>query len=243
MGRCAIRELRGRSVDLASVPGWSPARGGSRCSPRGPVGHPDGGLDGRRRTRAAARRDRAALTERGLLRVEATLRVTGVNGAWAAGDAASSPTPPPCNPAPTARPTPGTPSAGPVSWPATSWLNCGRPLTAYRHTSAGSVSSLAPRRGVAHVYGHEVKGSPAWFLHRACHLSRVHRQPQGAHPRRMDAFRALQARNRLHPARWNTRAPSSNWLSNRLENRTRPDSLRPAADPVPVVSATPPAPL
>ncbi|MBA0053790.1 NAD(P)/FAD-dependent oxidoreductase [Streptomyces sp. AJS327] len=49
----------------------------------------------------------------------------------------------------------------------------GRPLSDYRHSYAGSVASLGLHKGVAHVYGRKLKGYPAWFMHRAYHLSRV----------------------------------------------------------------------
>ncbi|MFI6106758.1 NAD(P)/FAD-dependent oxidoreductase [Streptomyces sp. NPDC051310] len=49
----------------------------------------------------------------------------------------------------------------------------GRPLEQYAHRYAGSVASLGLHKGVAHVYGRKLKGYPAWFMHRAYHLSRV----------------------------------------------------------------------
>ncbi|WP_033314305.1 NAD(P)/FAD-dependent oxidoreductase [Streptomyces iakyrus] len=49
----------------------------------------------------------------------------------------------------------------------------GEPLEAYEHAYAGSVASLGLHKGVAHVYGRKLKGYPAWFMHRAYHLSRV----------------------------------------------------------------------
>ncbi|NSC22536.1 NAD(P)/FAD-dependent oxidoreductase [Streptomyces albus subsp. chlorinus] len=49
----------------------------------------------------------------------------------------------------------------------------GREPTPYRHSYAGSVASLGLHKGVAHVYGRKLKGYPAWFMHRAYHLSRV----------------------------------------------------------------------
>ncbi|TGG81340.1 NAD(P)/FAD-dependent oxidoreductase [Streptomyces albus] len=49
----------------------------------------------------------------------------------------------------------------------------GREPTPYRHAHAGSVASLGLHKGVAHVYGRKLKGYPAWFMHRAYHLSRV----------------------------------------------------------------------
>ncbi len=49
----------------------------------------------------------------------------------------------------------------------------GEPLTTYTHKYVGSVASLGLHQGVAHVYGRKLKGYPAWFMHRAYHLSRV----------------------------------------------------------------------
>ncbi|MFJ8054542.1 NAD(P)/FAD-dependent oxidoreductase [Streptomyces luteogriseus] len=49
----------------------------------------------------------------------------------------------------------------------------GEPLETYEHAYVGSVASLGLHKGVAHVYGRKVKGYPAWFMHRAYHLSRV----------------------------------------------------------------------
>lgn len=49
----------------------------------------------------------------------------------------------------------------------------GRPLTPYRHRSAGSVASLGLYKGVAQVYGREIRGFPAWFMHRTYHLMRM----------------------------------------------------------------------
>ncbi|HEY3481933.1 MAG TPA: NAD(P)/FAD-dependent oxidoreductase, partial [Streptomyces sp.] len=49
----------------------------------------------------------------------------------------------------------------------------GRPLKEYRHKYVGSVASLGLHEGVAYLYGRKIKGYPAWFMHRAYHLSRV----------------------------------------------------------------------
>ena len=49
----------------------------------------------------------------------------------------------------------------------------GDELHNYRHKYVGSVASLGLHKGVAHVYGRKLKGYPAWFMHRAYHLSRV----------------------------------------------------------------------
>jgi NADH dehydrogenase len=43
----------------------------------------------------------------------------------------------------------------------------------YRHKNAGSVASLGLHKGVAQIYGREIRGFPAWFMHRTYHLARV----------------------------------------------------------------------
>ncbi|MEU0516432.1 NAD(P)/FAD-dependent oxidoreductase [Streptosporangium sp. NPDC006007] len=49
----------------------------------------------------------------------------------------------------------------------------GRERRPYRHAYAGSVASLGLHQGVAQIYGHKLRGMPAWFMHRTYHLSRV----------------------------------------------------------------------
>ncbi|WP_214411246.1 NAD(P)/FAD-dependent oxidoreductase [Sphaerisporangium fuscum] len=49
----------------------------------------------------------------------------------------------------------------------------GAPRRPYRHKSVGSVASLGLYRGVANIYGYQLRGFPAWFLHRTYHLSKV----------------------------------------------------------------------
>ncbi|WP_345620493.1 NAD(P)/FAD-dependent oxidoreductase [Streptomyces ziwulingensis] len=114
------------------------------------------------------------LTARGRLRCTPQLRVEGVPHAWAAGDAAAVPDV-------TADP-PGTLCA-PHAQHALRQARVlgdnlvhslrGEPLETYAHKYAGSVASLGFHQGVAQVYGRRLKGYPAWFMHRAYHLSRV----------------------------------------------------------------------
>ncbi len=47
------------------------------------------------------------------------------------------------------------------------------PIRDYEHKYVGSVASLGLHKGVAHLYGHKLKGYPAWLMHRVYHLSRV----------------------------------------------------------------------
>ncbi|MET9324928.1 NAD(P)/FAD-dependent oxidoreductase [Streptomyces sp. NPDC003038] len=116
--------------------------------------------------------------ERGRLACTAFLTVEGVEHAWAAGDAAAVPDI-----------TAGPAAEGPARECAPNAQHAVRQakaladnliaslrdevLTEYAHKYAGSVASLGLHKGVAHVYGRKLKGYPAWFMHRAYHLSRV----------------------------------------------------------------------
>ncbi|MFB7576754.1 NAD(P)/FAD-dependent oxidoreductase [Streptomyces sp. NPDC056165] len=114
------------------------------------------------------------LNDRGRLKCTAQLTVEGVEHAWAAGDAAAVPDV-----------TTGEPGSltAPNAQHAVRQARLlgdnishslrGEPLETYVHTYAGSVASLGLHKGVAQVYGRKLKGYPAWFMHRAYHLSRV----------------------------------------------------------------------
>lgn len=175
MGAYAIRELRGRNVDI---------RLGTRlesCEHRVAVLSDGDRLPARTVVWTAGVKPAPLLaatglplTERGRLRTEATLRVAGTDAAWAAGDAAAVPD--------LTADRPGTdcpPNAQHAVRQARVLADNliaelrGRPITEYRHRSVGSVASLGLHQGVAQVYGRKVKGYPAWLLHRAYHLSRV----------------------------------------------------------------------
>ncbi|MFC9910591.1 NAD(P)/FAD-dependent oxidoreductase [Streptomyces sp. NPDC059862] len=114
------------------------------------------------------------LTERGRLHCTAELSIEGHAHAWAAGDAAAVPD--------VTAGAPGT-TCAPNAQHALRQAKVlgdnivhslrGEPLQTYAHKYAGSVASLGLHKGVAHVYGRKVKGYPAWFMHRAYHLSRV----------------------------------------------------------------------
>ncbi|THA59403.1 NAD(P)/FAD-dependent oxidoreductase [Streptomyces sp. A1136] len=112
--------------------------------------------------------------ERGRLACTAFLTVEGVEHAWAAGDAAAVPditadeTGREC--APNAQH--AVRQAKALADNLVAALR-GEVLTEYAHKYAGSVASLGLHKGVAHIYGRKLKGYPAWFMHRAYHLSRV----------------------------------------------------------------------
>ncbi|WP_133890874.1 NAD(P)/FAD-dependent oxidoreductase [Streptomyces sp. BK208] len=114
------------------------------------------------------------LDDRGRLTCTAHLSVDGAPHAWAAGDAAAVPDVTASGPgrecAPNAQH--AVRQARVLGDNVTHALR-GEPLDTYAHKYAGSVASLGFHKGVAHVYGRKLKGYPAWFMHRAYHLSRV----------------------------------------------------------------------
>lgn len=114
------------------------------------------------------------LNARGRLTCTPELAIDGVTHAWAAGDAAAVPD--------VTADEPGKETA-PNAQHAVRQARVladnivrslrGEPLLPYSHKYVGSVASLGLHKGVAHVYGRKLKGYPAWFMHRAYHLSRV----------------------------------------------------------------------
>ncbi|MFB8036539.1 NAD(P)/FAD-dependent oxidoreductase [Streptomyces sp. NPDC056004] len=175
MGTYAIRELRGRNIDVRLDTRLESCEGriavlsdGSRFPTRTLVW-----TAGAKPAPVLAATD-LPLDERGRLRCTAELAVEGVEHAWAAGDAAAVPDL-------TAE------EAGKQTAPnaqhavrqakvlAENILAslARQPLKEYRHSYAGSVASLGLHKGVAHVYGRKLKGCPAWLMHRTYHLSRV----------------------------------------------------------------------
>ncbi|MFI8421818.1 NAD(P)/FAD-dependent oxidoreductase [Streptomyces sp. NPDC085479] len=175
MGRYAIRELRGRNVDVrldtrldSCEDRVAVLSDGTRLPTRTVVW-----TAGVKPAPVLAATD-LPLDERGRIRCTAHLGVDGTPHAWAAGDAAAVPDV-------TAK-EPGTPCA-PNAQHAVRQAKVlaenlaaslhGRPLKEYAHAYAGSVASLGLHKGVAHVYGRKLKGYPAWLMHRAYHLSRM----------------------------------------------------------------------
>ncbi|MFI8323806.1 NAD(P)/FAD-dependent oxidoreductase [Streptomyces sp. NPDC085529] len=175
MGRYAVRELRGRNVDVrldtrldSCEDRVAVLSDGTRLPTRTVVW-----TAGVKPAPVLAATD-LPLDERGRIRCTARLTVDGTPHAWAAGDAAAVPDL-------TAK-EPGTPCA-PNAQHAVRQAKVlaenlaaslqGRPLKEYAHAYAGSVASLGLHKGVAHVYGRKLKGYPAWLMHRAYHLSRM----------------------------------------------------------------------
>ncbi|MEE1941633.1 FAD-dependent oxidoreductase [Streptomyces sp. TRM 70361] len=188
LGRYALRELRGRNIDVrlrtrleSCANRVAVLSDGSRHPCRtlvwtaGVKPHP---------VLAATDLPR---DDRGRLRCTAQLRVEGTEHAWAAGDAAAVP-----DLAAEDEPRTGGVGGGgeePVRTCAPNAQHAlrqarvladnlvaslrGEELGEYRHALAGSVASLGLHKGVAHVYGRKLKGYPAWWLHRMYHLNRM----------------------------------------------------------------------
>jgi len=112
------------------------------------------------------------LDERGRLRCDTDLRVSGVEDAWGAGDCCAVPdvTRPGELCSPSAQH--AVRQARRLGDNLVAALR-GRETTPYEHSYAGSVASLGLYQGVAQIYGIKLRGFPAWFMHRTYHMSRV----------------------------------------------------------------------
>ncbi|MEW1699558.1 NAD(P)/FAD-dependent oxidoreductase [Streptomyces sp. NPDC093249] len=175
MGRYAVRELRGRNIDV---------RLGTRlesCEDRVAVLSDGTRLPTRTVVWTAGVRPAPVLAATGLpldargrVRCTARLAVEGVEHAWAAGDAAAVPDVTAGEPGAACAPNAqhAVRQAKVLAGNITASLR-GQPLKEYAHAYAGSVASLGLHKGVAHIRGRKFKGYPAWFMHRAYHLSRV----------------------------------------------------------------------
>ncbi|MFI6419074.1 NAD(P)/FAD-dependent oxidoreductase [Streptomyces sp. NPDC050842] len=175
MGKYAIRELRGRNIDVRLETRLESCEDrvavlsdGTRLPTRTVVW-----TAGVKPAPVLAASD-LPLNGRGRLRCTAHLAVEGVEHAWAAGDAAAVPDVTSGEPGKECAPNAqhAVRQAKALAENVAASLS-GRPLREYAHSYAGSVASLGLHKGVAHVYGRKLKGYPAWFMHRAYHLSRV----------------------------------------------------------------------
>lgn len=107
--------------------------------------------------------------EQGRVTVDRTLRVEGVESAWAAGDVAAVPdehasrgiSPPTAQHA--------LRQAKVLADNVAASLE-GRALRTFRYENKGMLCSLGHYRGVANPLGIKLRGFPAWFLHRTYHL-------------------------------------------------------------------------
>ncbi|WP_372454301.1 NAD(P)/FAD-dependent oxidoreductase [Streptomyces tardus] len=175
MGKYAVRELRGRRIDVRLETRLD------SCEDRVAVlsdgsRHPCRTLvwtAGVKPSPVLAATD-LPRNERGRLRCRATLQIEGTPNAWAAGDAAA--VPDLTNDEPGQECAPNAQHAVRQARLLGDNLVAslrGKPLVDYEHAYAGSVASLGLHKGVARVYGRKLKGYPAWLMHRVYHLSRV----------------------------------------------------------------------
>lgn len=175
MGRYAVRELRARNIDVRLETRLD------SCEDRVAVLNDGSRFPTRTLVWTAGVKPAPLLSAtdlplngRGRLRCTAQLRVEGTDHAWAAGDAAAVPDltsdKPGAECAPNAQH--AVRQAEVLAENLVASLR-GEPLQDYAHRYAGSVASLGLHKGVAHVYGRKLKGSTAWLMHRAYHLSRV----------------------------------------------------------------------
>ncbi|MFH8367657.1 NAD(P)/FAD-dependent oxidoreductase [Streptomyces sp. NPDC018031] len=175
MGRYAVRELRGRNIDVRLETRLE------SCEDRVAVLSDGSRFPTRTLVWTAGVKPHPILAatdlptnERGRLTCTADLRVDGAEHAWAAGDAAAVPDLTADEPGKECAPNAqhAVRQAKVLAENLLASLR-GRPLRNYEHAYVGSVASLGLHKGVAHVYGRKLKGYPAWFMHRAYHLSRV----------------------------------------------------------------------
>ncbi|WP_265736960.1 NAD(P)/FAD-dependent oxidoreductase [Actinacidiphila rubida] len=175
LGRYAVRELRGRNIDVHLETRLE------SCEHRIATLSDGSMLPTRTLVWTAGVKPAPVLvasdlplSPRGRVAAEATLRVAGVADAWAAGDAAAVPDltaeEPGAECAPNAQH--AVRQARVLADNLVAQLR-GQPLAEYRHQHVGSVASLGLHEGVALLYGRRFKGYRAWLIHRAYHLSRV----------------------------------------------------------------------
>ncbi|WKX74302.1 NAD(P)/FAD-dependent oxidoreductase [Streptomyces sp. XD-27] len=175
MGRYAVRELRGRNIDVRLETRLE------TCEDRIAVLSDGSRFPTRTLVWTAGVKPHPVLAAtdlprdgRGRLVCTPELRVEGVEHAWAAGDAAAVPDLTAQEPGKECAPN-AQHAVRQAKVLAGNILAALReqPLREYKYSYAGSVASLGLHKGVAHVYGRKFKGYPAWFMHRVYHLSRV----------------------------------------------------------------------
>ena len=127
--------------------------------------------------------------EKGRLICTPELRVEHVEDAWSAGDCAAVPDLSKDGPGALCAPSAqhAVRQAKRLADNVVAILRGGK-TRAYIHADVGSVASLGLHKGVAEVYGVKLKGLPAWFMHRAYHLSRM---PTVGHKARVAADWAM----------------------------------------------------
>ena len=121
-----------------------------------------------------------ALTkEKGRIKVEDTLRVTGQQHLWAVGDCASVPD------FKTGLPQPGTAQHGlrQAVHAARNLIAAidGKPLRPFKFTTIGQLASIGHHTGVATVFGVQVSGFLAWWMWRTVYVAKLPRPAKKMH--------------------------------------------------------------
>ncbi|GHJ40540.1 NADH dehydrogenase [Streptomyces sp. TS71-3] len=175
MGTYAVRELRGRNIDVRLDTRLE------SCEDRVAVLDDGSRFPTRTLVWTAGVKPHPVLAAsdlprngRGKLACTTRLAIEGVPHAWSAGDAAAVPDSTSDRPGAECAPNAqhAVRQAKVLAENIAATLQ-GAPMKEYAHSYAGSVASLGLHKGVAHVYGRKLKGYPAWFMHRVYHLSRV----------------------------------------------------------------------
>lgn len=173
MGEYTARQLARRGVDIklksriVSLTGGRVTLDDGKVIPAGTIVWTAG-----IRANPLAGRSDLPVDERGRIVCDATMRVVGVDGVWAAGDIAAVPdlTVDGQWCAPTAQH--AVRQAHRLGRNIVLSLR-GKEPQPYRHSNAGAVASLGLHKGAARIYGVKIKGLPAWLLHRSYHVSRM----------------------------------------------------------------------
>jgi len=173
VGQRAAGELRGRGIDLrlnvgveSALGGWIRLSDGTELATgtlvwtAGVQPHP------------VLRNSDLPLDGKGRIQVGTDLHVVGAQGVWSAGDSAA--VPDLTNPGATTPPTAqhAVRQARHLADNLVAVLH-GEPARPYAHRYIGSVASLGLYKGVAELYGVQLRGAPAWVLHRTYHLAQM----------------------------------------------------------------------
>jgi NADH dehydrogenase len=173
VGRRTATELRRRRVDLrlnagvkSVLDGWIQLSDGT-AFPAGTLVWTAGV-----QPHPALRDSDLPLDDRGRIKVGTDLQALGTQDVWSAGDSAAVPdlTHPGATTPPTAQH--AVRQARHLADNLVAVLH-GEPTHPYAHRYIGSVASLGLYKGVAELHGVQLRGAPAWILHRTYHLAKM----------------------------------------------------------------------
>ncbi|ETK36616.1 NAD(P)/FAD-dependent oxidoreductase [Microbispora sp. ATCC PTA-5024] len=173
MGRWTAEELRRRGIDVRTRTRLKSAEGGRIVLDDGDEFDSDtlvwtAGV----KPNPLVKSGDLPVDERGRIKADAFLRIEGTDFAFAAGDSAA--VPDLTRPGQTCPPNAqhAVRQARRLADNLIATIR-GERCRPYMHKNAGSVASLGLYKGVAQIYGRELRGFPAWFMHRTYHLTRM----------------------------------------------------------------------